>query len=242
MQKLTPWTQAPEETGFRGRQRITYGGALTAANARALAELEAQAGSAGRLPDDPPGRHLRMLRLQQQVDPVTLASRACISLRQLYQLETGETSLFYSQAMRNQAGRRVARLLGAQWDALGQTGPSAITDKPLKLVPPHTPTPASAQVQVADAATEPEVQPHMGLVRAASETLTVAAPDTALITAPRPQTDANNAPSGRSAFWAWTLVGWVLAGGAGFGIGWALGTYTELAVLLPAWLNLHLQF
>lgn len=67
---------------------------------------------------DPRGRHLRQLRLQQGIDPSLLATQACMSLPQLYELENGGNSRFYSDSLRRQAGRRVAHLLGTDWDAL----------------------------------------------------------------------------------------------------------------------------
>lgn len=97
------------------RQKHAPAGALSAANALARGSFDQP------LPPqsmDVRGQHLRQLRLQRDLDPVLLATQACISLRQLQQLETGEHSLFYSAGLRNQAGRRVAALLGAQWDEL----------------------------------------------------------------------------------------------------------------------------
>jgi len=88
--------------------------ALLAANTRARSELMAEPDTGA----DARGQALRNLRLQQQRDPVVLATEACISLRQLFQLETGAHSLFYSPGLRNQAGRRVATILGADWDRL----------------------------------------------------------------------------------------------------------------------------
>lgn len=67
---------------------------------------------------DPKGRVLRQLRVQAGIDPSELATQACMSLSQLYELENGENSRFYSDSLRRQAGRRVARLLGADWDTL----------------------------------------------------------------------------------------------------------------------------
>jgi len=67
---------------------------------------------------DPQGIALRQLRLAKNLDAATLASQACLSVPQLYELESGESSLFYSSSLRNQAGRRVARLLDADWDTL----------------------------------------------------------------------------------------------------------------------------
>lgn len=68
---------------------------------------------------DPQGAALQQLRLARNLDAATLASQACLSVPQLYELENGHASLFYSTGLRNQAGRRVAALLGADWDALG---------------------------------------------------------------------------------------------------------------------------
>jgi hypothetical protein len=67
---------------------------------------------------DPKGRVLRQLRLQLSLDPSLLATQACMSLSQLYELEDGGNSRFYSDSLRRQAGRRVARLLGADWDRM----------------------------------------------------------------------------------------------------------------------------
>ncbi len=119
MQNLNSWPPLAGGRTYGDRLGSMHGGALTAANARAKALLEAHAEASERTAHDPRGQHLRRLREQQHVDPATLASRACISLRQLYQLETGETSLFYSPSLRNQAGRRVAQLLGVEWESLG---------------------------------------------------------------------------------------------------------------------------
>ena len=70
---------------------------------------------------DPKGKLLRQLRISHRVDPSLLASQACISLAQLYQIEQGDDSLFYSAALRQQAARRISRLLGVEWDILNST-------------------------------------------------------------------------------------------------------------------------
>jgi hypothetical protein len=88
---------------------------LQNANRSALEQL----GHAMETPGDPKGRQLRELRLQQGVDPSLLATQACMSLSQLYELESGGHSRFYSDSLRRQAARRVARLLGTDWDAMG---------------------------------------------------------------------------------------------------------------------------
>ena len=98
-----------------------HGGALMAANAQAHARL----GQPSTQGQDARGQALRQRRLALGMDPADLATRACLSLRQLYQLESGEDSLFYSSSLRNQAGRRVAALLGADWEQLGPNSTQA---------------------------------------------------------------------------------------------------------------------
>lgn len=89
---------------------------LQSANKEALSHL----GLPSETPGDPKGRILRQLRLQLGIDPSLLATQACMSLSQLYELEDGGNSRFYSESLRRQAGRRVARLLGADWDRMEQ--------------------------------------------------------------------------------------------------------------------------
>ncbi|MGV1046686.1 MAG: helix-turn-helix domain-containing protein [Limnohabitans sp.] len=87
---------------------------LQIANRRALMHL----GSQIDITNDPKGRVIRQLRIQFEVDPSLLATQACMSLSQLYELESGGVSRFYSESLRRQAGRRVARLLGTDWDCI----------------------------------------------------------------------------------------------------------------------------
>lgn len=106
---------ASADGGSGGTARpMLHGGALMAANEQVQARL-AQAPALGQ---DARGRALRQRRLELGMDAANLATRACLSLHQLYQLETGEDTLFYSSTLRNQAGRRVAALLGADWEQL----------------------------------------------------------------------------------------------------------------------------
>ncbi|MFM7010186.1 MAG: helix-turn-helix domain-containing protein [Betaproteobacteria bacterium] len=99
------------QSGLPGQVRT-----LQIANCRALKHL----GSPIATTNDPKGHVLRQLRLQLGVDPSLLATQACISLSQLYELENGDISRFYSDSLRRQAGRRVAHLLGADWDQMAQ--------------------------------------------------------------------------------------------------------------------------
>ena len=114
---------APERDTSTTARTGLHGGALMTANAQAQTRL-GQPPASGQ---DVQGHALRQLRLAQGVDPAELATRACLSLRQLYQLESGEHTLFYSTSLRNQAGRRVAALLGADWAQLAQAQDQAGT-------------------------------------------------------------------------------------------------------------------
>lgn len=70
---------------------------------------------------DMKGQVLRQLRLIQNLDPALLATEACISVAQLYEIEKGVDSLFYSDNLRQQAARRVAQLLGIDWDHIDES-------------------------------------------------------------------------------------------------------------------------
>lgn len=148
---------------------------------------------------DPKGRVLRQLRLQLGIDPSLLATQACMSLSQLYELEDGGNSRFYSDSLRRQAGRRVARILGADWDRMeleerkqALTGSNVVPlQRPVTFNPGHVPlTPEIVEVKVrvqtdnghavtmqADPVTPPLATENqavsMGLSAPASETLLV---------------------------------------------------------------------
>lgn len=246
MQNLNEWRLREGNRTVTSNRRPYPGGALTAANQRAQAEIAHTGMQAG----DARGEHLRLLRTRQNKDPVLLATQACISLRQLYQLESGETSLFYSPGLRNQAGRRVALLLGVQWDDLGQAAPAmpvASADKVLKLVtaePAPVATTASVVAQDSRAdvqkqapfapvnPTQPGAQPDMaisaGLHKPASETVLEEVSVTARLSH-RGTPEASPAePSGKRhparAVAGW-LTGWLMAAVAGAGTGWSLVVY-----------------
>ncbi len=155
MPHLKSWASSDNISLLPGGRRPRQSTALLAANTRAQSEV----GAGPETGQDNRGHALRMLRMQQQIDPAELATQACISLRQLFQLETGATSLFYSDGLRNQAGRRVASILGADWDRLH--------DAP----PPEDPNIRRVQL------------PGM-LMKPASETLVVIAEPTAQLTSP----------------------------------------------------------
>lgn len=61
------------------------------------------------------GRVLRRLRVHQGVEASVLASKACITVWQLYELETGKDTLFYTPGLRYKAAQRVAEFLGTDW-------------------------------------------------------------------------------------------------------------------------------
>lgn len=58
------------------------------------------------------GELLREWRVSQQCDVIALASRANLSVAQILQLESGGTTLFYTPAIKENAARKVANLLG----------------------------------------------------------------------------------------------------------------------------------
>lgn len=70
--------------------------------------------------DDPFGRVLRQLRNQKGIEACVVASNACISVWQLYELETGKDTLFYTAGLRNKAAHRVAEFLGSDWSEILQ--------------------------------------------------------------------------------------------------------------------------
>lgn len=183
-------------------------------------------------PGDPKGRVLRMLRLQSGIDPSILATQACMSLSQLYELEDGGKSRFYSDSLRRQAGRRVARLLGTDWDRIEQEDrnkPQGASNVVPLQRPSSTPvTPAIVEVKVRVAAehqhsiTMTVDEPHpgrpsheeqavsMGLATPASETLLIEPPSLPqIVTAPSPEKE--------SAGWRtfFTLLFIMAAGAAG---------------------------
>lgn len=110
--KFNPVAWSPtanRQNGALGQART-----LQTANRQALRHLGWPIESTG----DPKGSVLRQLRLHQGIDPAWLATEACMSLSQLYELEDGAKSRFYSDSLRRQAGRRIAYLLGTDWDRL----------------------------------------------------------------------------------------------------------------------------
>ena len=102
----------------RGPLRPGRNESLLMANRASLAHL----GQGCELSHDPKGKVLRQLRLNAGLDPCDLATRACISLAQLYEIEKGLTTRFYSNSLREQAAKRVAQLLCTDWQSLTSTG------------------------------------------------------------------------------------------------------------------------
>lgn len=134
MSPLKSWPNAGKIDLLSPTHRLRPKAALMAANMQALARLAPSTHAS----QDVRGQTLRRLRTQQERDPAMLATQACISLKQLYQLESGESSLFYNPSLRNQAGRRIASLLGVCWDQLSDAPVPAGTEKHLKLVASQT--------------------------------------------------------------------------------------------------------
>jgi len=238
MQKLKSWTSSAGTSPLSRTQRLHHSSALLAANTRAQSEIREPATPCA---DDPRGRALRQLREHHQVDAVQLATQACISLRQLYQLETGEVTLFYNTNLRDQAGRRVASLLGVEWETLGQTPLRMGADKVTKVVNLHPalaverPAPVNAHAAVdtaAPSANHAQAAPSVavetspiGLQREATETLTLPTPTNAQI---RISETTNDPARPRPRRWLRTFMLWTLSATAGTAIGLLIATQTPL--------------
>ena len=95
--------------------------------------------------DDPGGSVLRQLRIQQGLAAFVVASRACITVWQLYELETGKDSLFYTPGLRRKAAQRVATILGSDWDNIlaGRVSTKALPSAAARLHLLKPPAPAS---------------------------------------------------------------------------------------------------
>jgi len=74
------------------------------------------------------GELLREWRFSQKWDVTVLARRVNLSIGQIQQLETGGTSLFYSAAIRENAARKVAAVLGADPEAVIRQDEGAPTE------------------------------------------------------------------------------------------------------------------
>ena len=110
--RFTPLNRTSSLT--RSPSRPDRNESLLRANRASLAHL----GQGDELSADPKGRVLRQLLLNAGLDPCELATRACISLAKLYEIEMGFTTRFYSATLREQAAKRVARLLSTDWKEL----------------------------------------------------------------------------------------------------------------------------
>lgn len=114
--------------------------------------------------DDPCGRVLRRLRIQQGLEAFVVASRACITIWQLYELETGKDSLFYTPGLRRKAAQRVAAILGSDWDDIlaGRVTVKAVPSPVARL---HLLKPAASPVPVKPAPPAPLSAPPQALVQ-----------------------------------------------------------------------------
>ena len=85
--------------------------------------------------EDPNGCVLRKLRIQQGLDPSVVASHACISVWQLYELETGKNTLFYTPGLRTRAAERVASFLNSNWTDIceGRVSVKTLQEAPVQL-------------------------------------------------------------------------------------------------------------
>lgn len=184
---FTPFTRTSSLA--RSPSRPGRNDSLLRANRESLAHL----GQRNEVSPDPKGRLLRQLRLNAGLDPSDLATRACISLAQLYEIETGSNTLFYSTSLREQAARRVARLLSTDWDNLG-TMPHALqcNSNVVKLQWPCTSKLASAATnRPITSAAEPEDEDQepapLGLSTPCASTIQSAQQQAAETQQPRPR-------------------------------------------------------
>ena len=100
---------------------------------------------------DPHGQCLRQARQVQQRDPADLSTQACISLAQLYNIESGCSDLFYTPELAVQAKKRVARLLGKDWETIASgPGCTAANNTVTKITPVALVVPSSATSAPAD--------------------------------------------------------------------------------------------
>jgi len=88
------------------------------------------------------GELLREWRLVNNLETGVLARKAILSKGQILQLESGETSLFYSQAIQEKAARKVALLLGGDPDLVIKA------DEPIDAVAQTQPTVVDALIQL----------------------------------------------------------------------------------------------
>lgn len=224
MSQLKSWVSTAEGANLLPPNRRTRtSSALMAANIRAQSDL----GPATDCGQDARGQALRMLRMHQHMDTAMLATQACISLRQLIELETGASSLFYNDALRNQAGRRVASILGADWDQLSDMPPPA--GKHIRLVPMPGPAaitpPAATQLPAVQRAEPAPEDMHGILMKPASDTLVMDAEPTAQLTSPPVHTPA---PESRPGWPSRALAGWLFFALFAYGVWAAASTFLDI--------------
>lgn len=114
--------------------------------------------------DDPCGGVLRRLRIQQGLEAFVVASRACITVWQLYELETGKDSLFYTPGLRRKAAQRVAAILGSDWDDI-LAGRVTVKSVPNPVARLHLLKPTTSPVTVKPAPPAPLSAPPQALVQ-----------------------------------------------------------------------------
>ncbi|NBS48176.1 MAG: XRE family transcriptional regulator, partial [Betaproteobacteria bacterium] len=90
------------------------------------------------------GDKLKALRESSGIDPVELARAVTLTPAHIRQLEDGGDSLFYSQAIKLQVGRRLLRRLGSDLDAVADVNtmaaavaPAEVSSQPAVTVEPR---------------------------------------------------------------------------------------------------------
>ena len=196
----------------RSSRRMTIKGQLqtrplSQANQEALLSL----GNPSAPSSDPQGQCLRQMRLKQGKNPAELATQACISLAQLYGLESGAHNLFYTPDFALQAKRRVARLLGVDWDTIAARRGGGIQTANSN-VRALLPVPAAVPAQRVKAVSTDDIAvPRLISVSADCEVETVKADEPVDATVPQASAPQKQVAQGPSSWW-WILVLTLIAG------------------------------
>ena len=180
---------------------------LSQANQEALLSL----GNLSSPSSDPQGQCLRQMRLKQGKNPAELATQACISLAQLYGLETGANNLFYTADFALQAKRRVASLLGEDWDTIAARpgcGIPAANSNVRSLLAVHTAVAPQPAIAVS---TDDIAVPRLISVSADCEVEPVKVQETIDATVTQASAPQKQVAQGPSSWW-WILVLTLIAG------------------------------
>ena len=209
MSNLLKLIPLPEE---RPSRRMTIKGQL---QSRPLSQANQEAllllGNQTQGTHDPHGQCLRQVRMKQGRNPAELATQACISLAQLYELESGANTLFYTADFALHAKRRVAKLLGEDWDAIA-SGPGCSSQTTATNVRTLVPAQVQAATQPAIVARAEDITvPRLISASADCEVEPVKAQKPMTTSVPQARTPEKQVAQGQSTWW-WILVLALIAG------------------------------